>query len=46
MPIKLEVSVKQVGASLRIKIPKEVAVYLDLKKATKCSHGQITVMFV
>jgi looped-hinge helix DNA binding domain, AbrB family len=32
MPIKLEVSVMQVGTSLRITIPKEVAAHLDLKK--------------
>ena len=32
MPIKLEVSVMQVGNSLRITIPKEVAAHLDLKK--------------
>ncbi|MCW4001401.1 MAG: AbrB/MazE/SpoVT family DNA-binding domain-containing protein [Candidatus Bathyarchaeota archaeon] len=32
MPIKLEVSVMQVGNSLRITIPKEVAAHLELKK--------------
>lgn len=32
MPIKLEVSVMQVGSSLRITIPKEVAAHLELKK--------------
>ena len=32
MPLKIEVSVMQVGASLRITIPKEVAAHLDLKK--------------
>jgi AbrB family looped-hinge helix DNA binding protein len=35
MPIKLEVSVMQVGSSLRITIPKEVAQHLDLKKGDK-----------
>ena len=35
MPIKLEVSVMQVGNSLRITIPKEVAAHLDLKKGDK-----------
>jgi bifunctional DNA-binding transcriptional regulator/antitoxin component of YhaV-PrlF toxin-antitoxin module len=32
MPLKIEVSVMQVGGSLRITIPKEVATHLDLKK--------------
>jgi AbrB family looped-hinge helix DNA binding protein len=32
MPIKFELSVMQVGSSLRITIPKEIAQYLDLKK--------------
>ncbi len=32
MPLKIEVSVMQVGGSLRITIPKEVAAHLDLKK--------------
>jgi AbrB family looped-hinge helix DNA binding protein len=32
MPLKIEVSVMQVGTSLRITIPKEVATHLDLKK--------------
>jgi len=35
MPLKIEVSVMQVGASLRITIPKEVAAHLDLKKGDK-----------
>lgn len=35
MPIKIEVSVMQVGTSLRITIPKEVAAHLDLKKGDK-----------
>lgn len=46
MPLKIEVSVMQVGASLRIAITKEVAARLDLKKATQYNSGQITVMFV
>ena len=32
MPLKIEVSVMQVGTSLRVTIPKEVAAHLDLKK--------------
>jgi len=32
MPIKFELSVMQVGNSLRITIPKEVAKYMQLKK--------------
>ncbi len=32
MPLKIEVSVMQVGNSLRITIPKEVATHLNLKK--------------
>jgi bifunctional DNA-binding transcriptional regulator/antitoxin component of YhaV-PrlF toxin-antitoxin module len=32
MPVKFEVSVMQVGSSLRITIPKELAAHLDLKK--------------
>jgi AbrB family looped-hinge helix DNA binding protein len=32
MPLKLEVSVMQVGSSLRITIPKQVAAHLGLKK--------------
>ena len=32
MPIKFELSVMQVGNSLRITIPKEVAKHLKLKK--------------
>ena len=32
MPIKFELSVMQVGNSLRITIPKEVAKHLNLKK--------------
>ena len=35
MPIKFEVSVMQVGASLRITIPKQVAKHLELKKGDK-----------
>jgi AbrB family looped-hinge helix DNA binding protein len=35
MPLKIEVSVMQVGNSLRITIPKEVATHLDLKKGDK-----------
>ena len=32
MPVKFELSVMQVGNSLRVTIPKEVAKHLDLKK--------------
>lgn len=32
MPVKFEVSVMQVGSSLRITVPKEVAIHLGLKK--------------
>jgi len=32
MPIKFELSVMQVGNSLRITVPKEVAKHLNLKK--------------
>ena len=32
MPIKFELSVMQVGNSLRVTIPKEVAKHLDIKK--------------
>jgi AbrB family looped-hinge helix DNA binding protein len=32
MPVKFKLSVMQVGSSLRITIPKEVAEYLKLKK--------------
>jgi AbrB family looped-hinge helix DNA binding protein len=35
MPIKFEVSVMQVGNSLRITIPKEVAAHLSIKKGDK-----------
>jgi len=35
MPIKFEVSVMQVGNSLRITVPKEVARHLQLKKGDK-----------
>lgn len=35
MPIKFEVSVMQVGSSLRITIPKEVARHLQIKKGDK-----------
>jgi len=32
MPVKFELSVMQVGNSLRITIPKEIAKYMQLKK--------------
>jgi bifunctional DNA-binding transcriptional regulator/antitoxin component of YhaV-PrlF toxin-antitoxin module len=32
MPVKFEVSVMQVGSSLRITVPKEIAVHLEIKK--------------
>ncbi len=32
MPIKFELSVMQVGNSLRVTIPKEVAKHLDIEK--------------
>jgi len=32
MPVKFELSVMQVGNSLRITIPKEIVKYLNLKK--------------
>ena len=35
MPIKFEVSVMQVGNSLRITVPKEVALHLQIKKGDK-----------
>jgi AbrB family looped-hinge helix DNA binding protein len=35
MPLKLKVSVMQVGNSLRITLPKEVAAHLDVKKGDK-----------
>ena len=35
MPIKFEVSVMQVGNSLRITVPKEVARHLQLKKGDR-----------
>jgi AbrB family looped-hinge helix DNA binding protein len=35
MPIKFEVSVMQVGSSLRITVPKEVAQHLKIKKGDK-----------
>jgi AbrB family looped-hinge helix DNA binding protein len=35
MPIKFEVSVMQVGNSLRITVPKEVAKHLQLKKGDR-----------
>jgi AbrB family looped-hinge helix DNA binding protein len=35
MPIKFEVSVMQVGASLRITVPKQVAAHLGIKKGDK-----------
>jgi AbrB family looped-hinge helix DNA binding protein len=35
MPIKFEVSVMQVGNSLRITVPKEVAQHLQIKKGDK-----------
>jgi AbrB family looped-hinge helix DNA binding protein len=37
MPVKFEVSVMKVGSSLRITIPKEVAVHLGLKKGDMVS---------
>ena len=37
MPVKFEVSVMQVGSSLRITIPKEVATHLGLKKGNMVS---------
>lgn len=35
MPIKFEVSVMQVGNSLRITVPKQVAQHLQIKKGDK-----------
>jgi putative addiction module antidote len=35
MPVKFEVSVMQVGNSLRVTIPKEVAQHLKIKKGDK-----------
>jgi AbrB family looped-hinge helix DNA binding protein len=35
MPIKFEVSVMQVGNSLRVTVPKEVAQHLRIKKGDK-----------
>jgi len=35
MPIKIESSVMQVGGSLRITIPKDVATHLKIKKGDK-----------
>ena len=32
MPVKFQVSVMQVGSSLRITVPKEISEYLNLKK--------------
>ena len=37
MPVKFEVSVMQVGSSLRITIPKQVATHLSLKKGDMVS---------
>jgi AbrB family looped-hinge helix DNA binding protein len=37
MPLKFEVSVMQVGSSLRITIPKQVATHLGLKKGDMVS---------
>jgi AbrB family looped-hinge helix DNA binding protein len=37
MPVKFEVSVMQVGSSLRITVPKEVASHLRLKKGDTVS---------
>jgi AbrB family looped-hinge helix DNA binding protein len=37
MPVKFEVSVMQVGSSVRITIPKEVAAHLGLKKGDRVS---------
>jgi len=33
MPVKFEVSVMQVGNSLRVTVPKELAAHLELKKS-------------
>ena len=35
MPIKFEVSVMQIGNSMRITVPKEVARHLQIKKGDK-----------
>jgi AbrB family looped-hinge helix DNA binding protein len=35
MPIKFEVSVMQVGNSLRVTVPKQVAQHLQIKKGDK-----------
>jgi len=40
MPVKFELSVMQVGNSIRVTIPKEVAKHLDLKK------GDVVQMWV
>lgn len=37
MPVKFEVSVMQVGSSLRITVPKEVSAHLGLKKGDTIS---------
>lgn len=37
MPVKFEVSVMQVGSSLRITVPKEVSAHLGLKKGDTVS---------
>lgn len=37
MPIKFDLSVMQVGSSLRVTIPKEIARYLNLKKGETVS---------
>jgi AbrB family looped-hinge helix DNA binding protein len=37
MPVKFEVSVMQVGSSLRITIPKEIANHVNIKKGDMVS---------
>jgi AbrB family looped-hinge helix DNA binding protein len=37
VPIKFELSIMQVGSSLRVTIPKEIAQYLNLKKGETVS---------
>jgi AbrB family looped-hinge helix DNA binding protein len=37
MPVKFEVSVMQVGSSLRITIPKEIANHVNIKKGDTVS---------
>ena len=47
MPVKFEVSVMQVGSSLRITIPKEVASHLDVRKGNKlmmwCDNSHVII---